>query len=145
MESLTVPAKIDYLDETADFIEANLQALSCPDKIQLQIRLAVEELFVNIASYAYEGSAHPEEGKAVLTFTHLENPSRVQISFADEGVPFNPLDKEDSDTSEEAIMARAGGMGILLVKNMMDDVEYAYRDGQNILTVTKNLTGGEDA
>jgi len=101
----------------------------------LQLRLAVEEIFVNIASYAYS----PEVGEAEIRCEVLEDPLRVVIQFLDSGTPFDPLAKEDADTSQEALMSREGGLGILLVKNTMDDVQYSYEDGKNILTILKKL------
>lgn len=135
MERLIIPAKIDYLDDVIGFVDRYLDATGCPEKTKLQIRLAMEEVFVNIVSYAYA----PEDGEAEVLFELLEDPFSAKIQFIDSGKMFDPLAKEDSDTSEEAIMARAGGMGILLVKNVMDEVTYNYKDGKNILTLTKKL------
>ncbi len=104
-------------------------------RTMLQLRLAVEEVFVNIASYAYEQG----EGEAEIRCEILEDPLRVWIQFLDSGRPFDPLAREDADTSEEALMAREGGLGILLVKTTMDDVQYSYEDGKNILTIIKKL------
>ena len=92
-------------------------------------------IFVNISSYAYDPSVGPAEVRCEV----LEDPMRVIIQFLDGGKPFDPLAKEDADTSEEALMSRIGGLGILLVKETMDDVSYEYKDGQNILTILKNL------
>ena len=135
MESLVVPARVDQLDEVTSFVLDKLDAFGCPKKTQLQIRLAIEEIFVNISSYAY----HPEEGMAEIRCEVLDDPMRVIIQFLDGGTPFDPLAREDADTSEEALMAREGGLGILLVKDMMDDVQYTYEDGKNILTIVKKL------
>ena len=135
MVSKTVPAKIDQLDEVIDFVEQQLEACSCSMKAQLQIRLAVEEIFVNITSYAYQ----PGEGDAEVRCEVLEDPLRLEIQFLDSGKPFDPLAKEDADTSEEALLGREGGLGILLVKKNMDEVQYTYQDGKNILTLLKLL------
>ena len=135
MESLTLPAKVEFLDEINSFIEKQLEPWDCAPKTLFQLRLAVEEVFVNIASYAYA----PRDGDAEVCCEVLESPLRVVIRFLDRGVPFDPLAGEDADTSEEALMGRVGGLGILLVKNTMDDVQYAYEDGKNILTITKKL------
>ena len=135
MKSLTVPAKTECLDEVNDFVSEELEAYDCPMKVQLQIQLAIEEIFINIASYAY----HPVEGEAEVRCEVLEDPLRVVIQFLDGGKPYDPLAKEDADTSAEALMGRVGGLGILLVKKTMDDVKYAYEGGKNILTIEKNL------
>ena len=135
MKSLTVPARTECLDEINEFVGAELEAYDCPMKVQMQIELAIEEIFVNIASYSY----HPVEGEAEIRCEVQQDPLRVVIQFLDGGKPYDPLAKEDADTSEEAIMEREGGLGILLVKKTMDDVQYVYEDGKNILTIQKNL------
>ena len=135
MESLKVKAKTDELDRVTDFVEEMLAPYECPMRTMLQLRLAIEEIFVNIASYAYS----PEEGDAEIRCEVLEDPLRVVVQFLDSGRPFDPLAREDADTSEEALMSREGGLGILLVKKTMDDVQYSYEGGKNILTIMKKL------
>ena len=135
MKSLTVSAKAECLDEINAFLEGELEAYDCPMKTQMQIEVAVEEIFINIASYAY----HPVEGEAEIRCEVLRDPLRVVIQLLDSGRPYDPLAKEDADTSEEAIMAREGGLGILMVKKTMDDVKYSYENGKNVLTIQKNL------
>ena len=135
MKRLTVPAKEEHLDEINVFVGQELEAYDCPMNIQLQIELAIEEIFVNIASYAY----HPVDGEAEIRCEVLQDPLRVVIQFLDGGKPYDPLAKEDADTSVEALEEREGGLGILLVKKTMDDVKYAYEGGKNILTIQKNL------
>ena len=133
MKKLSVPAKLDYLDEVTDFIESQLD--DCEMKTVLQIRLAAEEIFVNIVSYAYESG----EGNMEIECDFLENPKRFLIRFSDYGIPFDPTAKEDADTSEDALLERIGGLGILLVKKNMDSVDYVREQGKNILTLVKNL------
>ena len=135
MKSLTVPARSDCIDEINDFVGQELEAYDCPMNIQLQIELANEEIFVNIASYAY----HPVEGEAEIRCEVLQDPLSVVIQFLDGGKPYDPLAKEDADTSVETLEEREGGLGILLVKKTMDDVKYVYENGKNILTIQKNL------
>ena len=135
MECIKVPAKIESLDAVNDLVERQLEPRNCAGKTMFQLRLAIEEIFVNIASYAYS----PGEGEAEVRCEVLEDPLRVVIRFLDSGTPFDPLAREDADTSEEALMSREGGLGILLVKNTMDDVQYAYENGKNILTILKKL------
>lgn len=135
MKSLTVPARTECVDEINDFVGQELEAYDCPMKIQMQIELAIEEIFVNIASYAYQ----PVEGEAEIRCEVLQDPLRVVIQFLDNGKPFDPLAKEDADTTPDALEAREGGLGILLVKKTMDDVQYVYEDGKNILTIQKKL------
>ena len=135
MKSMRIAAKIEELDRVTGFVEETLAPYDCPMRTLLQLRLAIEEVFVNIASYAYS----PAEGEAEVRCEVLEEPLRVVIQFLDGGQPFDPLAREDADTSEEALMSREGGLGILLVKKTMDDVQYSYEDGKNILTIVKKL------
>ena len=135
MENMIISAELKNLDTVTDFVLDKLEKHGCPQRVQLQVRLAVEEIFVNIASYAYD----PEIGPAEVRCEVLEDPLRVVIQFLDHGKPFDPLAKEDADISEEGLMGREGGLGILLVKETMDDVKYTYEDGKNILTIIKNL------
>ena len=135
MENLTVTAVVDNLDEVTGFVLKRLEKYGCDKKTLMQIRLAVEEIFVNISSYAYD----PAVGPAEVSCEVLDDPLRVVIQFLDGGKPFDPLAREDADTSEEALMGRIGGLGILLVKETMDDVSYEYKNGKNVLTILKKL------
>ncbi len=135
MKSLIVPAKKEKLDEVVSFINGELEEYDCSMKAQFEIELAVEEIFVNIASYAYE----PAGGDVEVHCEVLRDPLCVMIRFLDAGMPYDPLAKEDADTSPEALEAREGGLGILLVKRTMDDVQYVREDGRNVLTIFKKL------
>ena len=133
MSSITVPANEEVLDEITEFIDGELAKYGCPPNIQLQ--MTIEEVFVNIANYAYENG----EGDAEITCVITTDPLTAKISFKDGGVPFNPLEKDDVDLSEEALEEREGGLGIHMIRTYMDSVSYALEDGKNILTVTKCL------
>ena len=135
MENLIVTAEVKNLDAVTDFVLQRPEIAACPKNTQLQLRLAVEEVFVNIASYAYDPAIGPAEVRCEV----LDDPLRVVIQFLDHGKPFDPLAREDADTSEEALMERIGGLGILLVKETMDAVSYSYEEGKNILTILKKL------
>lgn len=135
MKTLTVPADTRELDRVTTFVDGILEEADCPMEIQFRVELAVEELFVNIASYAYGGSGGTVELKAQI----LPAPQRLELSFRDSGAPFDPLAKPDADTSPEATLNREGGLGILLVKKTMDEVRYTREKNQNLLTVVKNL------
>lgn len=135
MERITVPASTDQLDIVQDFISEKLENYQCPPKAMMAIEIAVEEIFVNIASYAYR----PEIGEATICVEVSEEPLEVTIQFLDHGKPFNPLAKDDADTSEEALLEREGGLGILMVKKSMDSVSYSYENGKNILTILKKM------
>ena len=135
MRSITVPATDEGPDAVIEFVEEELGQHDCPPKVLYQIQVAIEEIMVNIASYA--GLAD-EDGVEVRCDV-VEEPLRVVIQFLDRGVPFDPLATADPDLSPEAIMEREGGLGIFMVKKMMDDVSYAYEDGKNTLTILKGL------
>ena len=137
MESLTIIAEIKNLEIVIDFVLEHLRKYNCPKNVLLLIRLAVEEIFVNISSYAYDPSVGPAEIRCEV----LEDPLRVVIQFLDGGKPFDPLAQDEANTSEAALMMREGGLGILLVKETMDDVSYTYENGKNILTILKNFKG----
>ena len=135
MKEITVPAALGELDRVTDFINEELEAQGCPLKAQMQIDIAVEEIYVNIAHYAY----HPEVGEATVRCAVGGDPLQVEIQFLDSGTPYNPLAKEDPDTSLPAEERQIGGLGIYMVKKSMDHITYNYEDGKNVLTIKKNL------
>ena len=132
---LTIDATVDNLHRVQAFIDEDLDAAGCPAAAHMQLEVAVEEIFVNIASYAYEG----QTGKARIIITREEDPARVMISFCDSGKPFDPLAKPDPDVTLPAEERQIGGLGIFMVKKSMDDMSYEYSNGENILTITKSL------
>ena len=101
----------------------------------MQIELAIEEIFVNIASYAYPSGS----GDVTITADVSGVPKTLTVAFQDSGTPFDPLAKEDPDITLPIEQRRIGGLGIFLVKEYMDDVSYRYADGKNILTIKKVL------
>lgn len=135
MKELTVDAAVENIEVVTDFVNEELEKLDCPLKARRQIDVAIDELFGNIARYAYS----PDVGKATVRFSVEENPLEVTITFIDNGVPFNPLEKSNPDTSLSAEERPIGGLGIFLVKKSMDMVEYEYKNGQNILKIKKNI------
>ena len=135
MKELTVPATLEQLDAVQAFVEGELEEHGCPMKVMLQVSVAVEEIYVNIAHYAY----HPEIGQATVRCSVGGDPLQVTIQFLDSGRPFDPLAKPDADTTLSAEEREIGGLGILMVKKSMDDVAYEYRDGCNILTLKKSF------
>lgn len=135
MKEMTVPAALEELGRVTGFINGELKEQGCPLKVQMQIGIAVEEIYVNIARYAY----HPEAGEATVRCTVGGDPLQVEIRFRDSGKPYNPLAKEDPDISLPAEERQTGGLGIYMVKKSMDDSTYSYEDGKNVLTIKKNL------
>lgn len=134
-KELVVPAEIEKLPEVLAFIESQLDEMECPVKAQMQISVASEEVFVNIANYAYK----PGSGTAAVHVMHTTDPAMAAITFIDSGTPFNPLEKDDPDISLSAEEREIGGLGIYMTKKTMDDVSYEYKDGQNRLTIIKRF------
>ncbi len=133
---IQVEADTKNLDEVTRFIEKHLENADCPMKTIIQINIAIDEIFSNIANYAY----HPGRGDAKIKIHISEDPAVAEITFKDSGVPFNPLEVEEPDTTASADERKIGGLGIFMVKKSMDDLTYEYKDGENILTIKKSLS-----
>ena len=136
MKELTIAAKVENIEAVTDFVNEQLEALDCPMKAQMQIDIAIDELFGNIAHYAYS----PGTGDATVCVEAGEDPLSVTVTFIDRGVPYDPLKKDDPDTTLSAEERDIGGLGIFMVKKSMDDITYEYKDGQNILKIKKKLS-----
>ncbi len=135
MKELKIEALIENLDEVLEFLDTELESMGCSVKMQMQMDVAVEEIFVNIASYAY----NPETGYAIIQIEKKDGPDRIEVTFIDEGVPYDPLKKEDPDITLSADERQIGGLGIFMVKKSMDKMIYEYKDCHNILKLSKNL------
>lgn len=135
MQEIKVAARLEMFNEVLDFVVDNLERIDASPKVISQFAIVVDEIFVNIASYAYGD----EEGEAVITYQLETDPKRVILQFRDKGKPFNPLDKPDPDITLSADERQIGGLGIFIVKKAMDEVEYQYKENHNILTIVKNL------
>ena len=135
MKELTIAATIENIETVTDFVNEQLEAYDCPMKAQMQIDIAIDELFGNIAHYAY----NPEVGSATVRVEVVEEPLSVVITFIDNGVPYDPLKKDDPDITLSAEDREIGGLGIFMVKKTMDDIIYEYKDGQNRLTIVKKI------
>ena len=136
MKELTVDAAIENIPAVTAFVEEQLEQYNCPMKAQMQIDIAIDELFSNIAQYAYT----PKTGKATVRVEVTENPMAVVITFIDNGVPYDPLAKADPNVSLPADERQIGGLGIFMVKKSMDEITYEYKDGQNILKIKKKIS-----
>ena len=134
MKELTVDATVENIATVTEFVNAQLEQSGCPPKIQMQIDIAIDELFGNIAHYAYD----PDVGPATVRVEVDEEPC-VIITFIDNGVPYDPLGKADPDITLSAEERGIGGLGVYMVKKSMDDISYEYRDGQNILRIKKRM------
>lgn len=148
MNELTVEAKKECLDQVLAFVDELLEQQDCPMKAQMQIDVAVEELFVNIASYAYvDGSGMAtvrvktgtRDASELSEKRDSQEVHTVEITFIDSGTPYNPLEKEDPDITLSVEERPIGGLGIFMVKKTMDEVRYEHTDGQNVLTIVKKF------
>lgn len=135
MKELTIAATVENIDAVTEFVDEQLEALDCPMKAQMQINIAIDELFGNIAHYAY----NPDVGEATVRVEVMEEPLSVVITFIDGGVPYDPLAADDPDTSLSAEERAIGGLGIFMVKKSMDEITYRYEGGKNILSIRKKI------
>ena len=133
MKELTIAATVENIEVVTEFVNQQLELLECPMKAQMQIDIAIDELFSNIAHYSY----NPEVGQATVRVEVVENPLAVTITFIDNGIPYDPLAKKDPDLTLSAEERQIGGLGIYMVKKSMDEITYEYKDGQNILSIKK--------
>ena len=130
---LVLSAKVESIPLITDTVNEMLESLDCPMKAQIQIDVAIDEVFANIANYAYPNG----EGKATVRFEPTKDPNGIQLTFIDSGIPFNPLEAKEPDTTLSAEDREIGGLGIFMVRKSMDDVQYEYKDRHNILRIRK--------
>ena len=126
-------ADADELSGVMEYLESELNKIECPDKILMQISLCVEEIFVNIAKYAYSAG----DGEVAIGISYKDD--ELTICFEDSGQPFNPILKETPDINASADDRPIGGLGIHIVKKMMDETSYEYINGMNVFTIKKNF------
>ena len=135
MTTQTFPAKTESLPDILGFVEETLEGFGSSMKIQMAVCVAIEEVFVNVAHYAYGGG----EGDMTLGIGYDEDSRTVTFRMTDKGVPFDPLQKPDPDITLSAEDREIGGLGIFITKKTMDSVSYAYENGENVLTMTKKI------
>ena len=131
MKEITLTAEIKNIGPLTAFLDEALENMGSSMKAQMQIGMAVDEIFSNIAQYAYEGSV----GEATVRIE--EEGDCAVLTFIDSGIPYDPLAREDPDTTLDAESRAIGGLGIFLVKKTMDSMTYSRKEGKNILTVKK--------
>ena len=141
MKEITVPANLDSIAIVTDFINAELETVNCSERDRIQIDVVVDEVFGNIAKYAYD----QEEGDAILLVEVSDEPCAISITFSitfiDHGKPYNPLDNyKTPDTTLKAKERKIGGLGVYMTKKIMDEVTYEYKDQCNRLTIRKKIT-----
>ena len=135
MKQMKTKARREQLESVLMFLEEELSSIEHNTKNKIQLFIAVEELFVNIASYAY----YPAEGDAEIDIDTDNENNFVYITFIDSGKPYNPLEREDPDVTLSAKERKIGGLGIYMVKKSMDDMSYEYKNGCNILKIGKKM------
>lgn len=132
---MILDALISNLPDLLALVDESLERRGCPKRVRMQIDIAVEEIFVNIASYAYT----PSTGSAEIRVQEDHDPEGITVTFIDSGVPYDPLMKPDPDVTLSASERQIGGLGIYMVKKSMTDMTYRYEDGRNILTIRKEF------
>ena len=130
---LDIEARVDNLDDVTDFISDVVSCLKYSSTELSQIRIITEELFVNIASYAYSQPG----GMASIVASVDEEENSVEITFIDSGIKYNPMFAKEPDITLPLHKRKKGGLGIFFVKKKVDELSYCYRDGKNILTLRK--------
>ena len=135
MTSKTFEAKIEALSDILGFVDMMLEKYECPMKIQTAVCVAIEEVFVNVARYAYKDG----DGDVTLGIGFDAESRIITFRMRDKGVPFDPLGKPDPDITLSAEERDIGGLGIFITKKTMDSVEYDYENGENVLTMTKRI------
>ncbi len=135
IEELELDATLENLDRVNEFVEQLLEDSDYPPEEKIGLDVAIEEIFVNIADYAYA----PHVGKVKITGEIERDQLSITLKFIDEGKPFNPLEKADPDLDLPIEERPIGGLGIFLVKDSVDEINYEYIDGKNVLTIRKKL------
>ena len=131
----TFPAKVDALSDVLGFVDQMLDSFECPMKVQTAVCVAIEEVFVNVARYAYGDG----EGDMALGIGFEEESRAITFRMTDQGVPFDPLKKPDPDITLSAEEREIGGLGIFIAKKTMDSISYDYKNNENILTMIKKI------
>ena len=136
MRDITVDASVDRVTQVTELADLQLAEAGCSARIKMQIDIAIDEIFSNIARYAYQN----DSGTVTVRLDTLDAPPRILLTFIDNGIPYNPLMSEMPDTTSLPARKRPiGGLGLFMVKKTMDSITYSYENGQNILTILKNL------
>lgn len=133
--SLTLPARIDNLERVFGLVQDELELRECPSSVCNQINIALEELFVNVCSYAYESSTGP--GRVRIDTVFGDSPHALTVRMIDWGVPFDPLVRKDPTKPATIQEAKIGGLGIFMVKKSVDEISYQHVDGTNVVTFRK--------
>lgn len=142
MKEIIVPSEKKQLANVLDFINKNLDSLNPSSKFRMQLELSIEETFVNIINYTYKTNS---ESKITIKYnieydeSDTKKPLKVVVEISDTGSPFNPLKNKDPDITLSSYERKIGGLGILLLKKNVDNIDYKYENKRNVLTIEKEV------
>ncbi len=137
MKEIACEARVENGTLVQDFLSAELERIDCPLKAQMQINVAVDEIFSNIAKFAYADS--PTPGSVTVRVNWEPQSRSLEITLLDQGLPYNPLDNPEPDVTLSAEKRKIGGLGIFLARKMMDELVYTHENGCNQLSMIKKL------
>lgn len=132
MNEIKIKSNKEHLYDILSEINKEIEPYNLPMEFNFQLELVIEELFINICSYAYE-----DEGDIIIQYCVEENPLRIIVNFIDNGIQFNPLEKEAPNLNSSIEEREIGGLGLTIVRKNVDDIRYRYENNQNILTIEK--------
>ena len=135
MKEITVNADLQNLDDVTDFIDDELEQSGVELAMQTRINVVIDEIFSNIVNYAYKDG----QGDVTVSVEVSEDPRAIVLIFTDSGIPYDPLSAEEPDITLSAEDRKIGGLGIFIVKKIMDEISHVYENGRNILQMRKNL------
>lgn len=135
MQRFTVDAAIENIPAITDFVNSQLKAHACPLQTQYEIDIAIDEIVSNVARYGYPSG----KGEITVQVQWQENPLTVVIVFIDQGIAYNPLRQKEPNLTLCAQERPVGGLGIFMVKHMMDNVQYERRGRENVLSLSKQM------
>ena len=130
-----IPSQVDAIESALDPVSEVLRELGVEHKVAYKVRLALDEILVNVASYAYDGG----EGEIEISYEISDDPRQITITIIDSGKPFNPLEADEPEFSSDINQRKIGGLGIYIVRKMMDDIIYRRENNQNILIIKKSI------
>ena len=139
-QEITVKAEISNLPQVTEFVNEKLSTVPVERKLVLKIGMVIDEIFNNISSYGYTD----EPGDITVRVNITPEKDCVTLTFIDSGIPYDPLARDDPNIIRIKEKRKPGGLGIFMVKKTMDEMEYEYKNGHNILTVSKKIGGNED-
>ncbi len=135
MNNYQVPANVELIDKMIDPIISSLEEIEVEHKKVYQVTLALEEIFANISKYAYPSG----EGMIDIFYEINKDEKQLKVVIKDKGAAFNPLEKEDPDLGASVSERKIGGLGIYIVKNIIDDIKYQRINNENVLELIKQL------